>query len=716
MTTKDEHTADEELSNSTEQNLSAGTDVDAATSTDDLAYETRARHAMPMDETTMPVASVPLVQTLRESKPAHASHDFWGSDASSAATPAQPQHAATTVPTTAVPATPATTEVTPAATVAPTVAPTVTSTDAPSTAPATPAPAPAVAQTQTVAPAPESVPSPTADESDPGATTNLWATTPTVEPLQQLHTSSARAELLSLPELESSATAGPAVTNDVLDDHVEAQPLEEAEIVDAPQKPFEVEATPTPQKSGTGRKVLKIVGITAGALLAVYVGGSVFFMSHFMPNTRVNGDDVSLKSVDDLAAHVTSTGESYSTHVTGDGLDLTINAGDIELGYDGAAYGAEAQAQIDPWKWPAIIWNEHDFHMSTGITFNQDKLNLLVTSAVDAINANSQPPTNATMMFDEKKAMFVSVPDALGTMVDRDNSIAAVSEGVRTLQDTIELKEPQLAQPAVRVDDERLARVIDESNQIVKLAIPLRIAGRDALTIDANLIKNWIHTNEHCELIVDTEAIKGWTQGDLSKNFDSVGSTRVYTRPDGKQVSVSGGDYGWNLDGEQLADMVAAYLLNKNSNPLEVPMKSQAAQWNPGGPDWGPRYIDVDMAEQYVRVYDESGQIVLESDCVTGVPYHATDEGVYTIYEHTPNMTLVGLDYNGDGQPDYQTPVSYWMPFNGGQGLHDAYWRGAFGGNIYEYDGSHGCVNLPSDVAAQLFDWSHVGDVVVVHW
>ena len=89
---------------------------------------------------------------------------------------------------------------------------------------------------------------------------------------------------------------------------------------------------------------------------------------------------------------------------------------------------------------------------------------------------------------------------------------------------------------------------------------------------------------------------------------------------------------------------------------------------------------------------------------------------MYTIFEHTANMTLVGLDYNGDGKPDYETPVSYWMPFNGGQGLHDAYWRYGFGGDIWQYDGSHGCVNLPTDVAAQLFDWSHVGDVVVVHW
>ena len=44
---------------------------------------------------------------------------------------------------------------------------------------------------------------------------------------------------------------------------------------------------------------------------------------------------------------------------------------------------------------------------------------------------------------------------------------------------------------------------------------------------------------------------------------------------------------------------------------------------------------------------------------------------------------------------NYVTPVKYWMPFNGGIGLHDAVWQSAFGGERYKTKGSHGCVNLP---------------------
>ena len=65
----------------------------------------------------------------------------------------------------------------------------------------------------------------------------------------------------------------------------------------------------------------------------------------------------------------------------------------------------------------------------------------------------------------------------------------------------------------------------------------------------------------------------------------------------------------------------------------------------------------------------------------------ATPTGVYSIYSMVRDCYLDG--------PGYHTPVSYWMAFNGGIGIHDSVWRGAYGGDIYKYDGSHGCINTP---------------------
>ena len=50
-----------------------------------------------------------------------------------------------------------------------------------------------------------------------------------------------------------------------------------------------------------------------------------------------------------------------------------------------------------------------------------------------------------------------------------------------------------------------------------------------------------------------------------------------------------------------------------------------------------------------------------------------------------------------------------------GEGLHDAPWRGGFGGNIYFTGGSHGCLNLPPAIATKLFDNVQHGTPVVVY-
>ena len=73
---------------------------------------------------------------------------------------------------------------------------------------------------------------------------------------------------------------------------------------------------------------------------------------------------------------------------------------------------------------------------------------------------------------------------------------------------------------------------------------------------------------------------------------------------------------------------------------------------------------------------------------------HDTSKGVFKIRGKSRNVYLIG--------PDYKSFVNYWMPIYGDVGLHDASWRWSFGGDIYTYNGSHGCVNLPMKTAAYI--------------
>jgi lipoprotein-anchoring transpeptidase ErfK/SrfK len=104
-------------------------------------------------------------------------------------------------------------------------------------------------------------------------------------------------------------------------------------------------------------------------------------------------------------------------------------------------------------------------------------------------------------------------------------------------------------------------------------------------------------------------------------------------------------------------------------------------------------YVDVSIADQ-TMTYFENGEIKLQSPCVTGNVNRGrgTPTGTYSIMRKVPGKYLVG--------PTWRCWVNRWMQFTPSNiGLHDATWRGSFGGDIYTYDGSHGCVNLPNDVA-----------------
>ncbi len=86
-----------------------------------------------------------------------------------------------------------------------------------------------------------------------------------------------------------------------------------------------------------------------------------------------------------------------------------------------------------------------------------------------------------------------------------------------------------------------------------------------------------------------------------------------------------------------------------------------------------------------------------------------TYRGAWPIAYKASPFNLTSNEYG------YDVKVNYWMPFVYGQGLHDASWQSSFGGNRYKTNGSHGCINLPKDQAALIYNTIDAGYPIIIY-
>ncbi len=121
-------------------------------------------------------------------------------------------------------------------------------------------------------------------------------------------------------------------------------------------------------------------------------------------------------------------------------------------------------------------------------------------------------------------------------------------------------------------------------------------------------------------------------------------------------------------------------------------------------------HVEVSLSSQTLYLIQD-GKVTLKSPVVTGTSGHRTPSGVFSLsWKQSPSV----LSGKNDDGSEYENPVNFWMPFNGGIGLHDAPWRGDFGGSIYLSNGSHGCVNMPYNAARTVYNAINAGDIIVV--
>jgi len=124
-------------------------------------------------------------------------------------------------------------------------------------------------------------------------------------------------------------------------------------------------------------------------------------------------------------------------------------------------------------------------------------------------------------------------------------------------------------------------------------------------------------------------------------------------------------------------------------------------------PPGGDKWIEVSLSQQYLWAW-EGNTLMLETYVSTGRDGFETPEGTFYINTKLLSQTMSGVI----GGEYYNVPDVPWVMYftDLGHALHGTYWHNNFGTPM-----SHGCVNLPMDVAEWMYGWAPIGTEVVIH-
>ena len=493
--------------------------------------------------------------------------------------------------------------------------------------------------------------------------------------------------------------------DDIKDEELEYDELEDDDME-------ETDIVKAAKKKKRKKTAAIVAGIIIGVLVLIYVGFAIFFSSHFMFFTKINGTDFSLKSVSQVEAYMKQQVADYVlTLKESDGGSEKISGSDISLMYVPGEQLEKLAKKQNNFLWITSLWNHPKISSEIGVEYDKDAL-AKITEGLECLKPENQTASvDAHPEFQNDK--FVVVPEVVGTQIDTEKFNEAVTKAINGFKPTLDLfKTGCYILPRFVSDSQEVVAATDAMNSYLGANVTYDFNPATEV-VDASVISQWVTVDADMNVTFNEEAVRAFIQS-LADKYDTKGKPRTFTTATGNTVNVTGGSYGWKIDQEAEYNALIANIQNAETVTREPNYASRAASHE--GNDVGSTYAEVDLSNQ-MMYFVQNGQVVLQSGIVTGNPNkgNGTPQGVYSQAYKALDQVLRGTK-KPDGTYEYETPVKFWMPFNGGIGFHDATWQSSFGGSRYQTNGSHGCVNLPYDVAAQLYNLITAGTPVVCHY
>jgi lipoprotein-anchoring transpeptidase ErfK/SrfK len=472
---------------------------------------------------------------------------------------------------------------------------------------------------------------------------------------------------------------------------------------------------PAPAKKK--RHPVRWLSIPAALAVVSLVAASLLLIA---PGTTVAGVNVGGMTVDSASEAVSQrladttiviTGADGDTPIRGgqlgasianaptDGAATELRGADLGASVDAQALAEQAHAQNPLWK--VTAWNAKSVVTPT-VTLDND----LATAALrDVAPELFVEPANATMAFDATTASYVVTPAVGGAGVDLESIRAALQDALVSGESRVEVAATPTVLPA-SASTEAVTATATQLNTILDGA-GFYVGEERTVPLDRAVVASWItlSTNDDgtYRYTADEAAIQGVIDTlPAAINRDAVDGN-VITDTEGETLDTI--DAG--VDGRALGDtsgVASAFAtqLDAGDPALVLPVTVTPARVTKTS-----RNIVVNLSEQRTYLF-ENGQVVDSFLISSGKEGYSSHTGSFRITAKLTTQDMGNQDLTK--APNYFTEdVPDVLYYNGDEALHGAYWHNNFGTVM-----SHGCVNMPLDKAAKVFDWAPMGTEVTV--
>ena len=273
-------------------------------------------------------------------------------------------------------------------------------------------------------------------------------------------------------------------------------------------------------------KPMKVIIISIFIFLALYLGMSTYFSTHFYFGSVINGINASGKTVEQLNKEILLKSETYTLELKErNGVKEQIKAVDI-----GLKYNAEGKIQVlkdsqNSFMWIHGLFNEKSSEINGMVSYDEKLLKKHFDELSCFDSKNLIEPQNASFKYLDKS--YVIVNEIMGNKVKSDvlyvNIVNAILKGETTLN--LETKNNYVNPKYTSSSKE-----IIDTNSLLNKYIASKItytfnAGSEVL--DGSIINTWLGVNENLEILFDENEMKDYLNK-LDNNYETFGKQREF--------------------------------------------------------------------------------------------------------------------------------------------------------------------------------------------